>query len=55
MINTYSKEKALLPKVSNRISILYIEYAKIVQTEFSVAIVQKQKQITLPVTKITQV
>ena len=52
MINTYSKEKALLPKVSNRISILYIEYAKIVQTEFSVAIVQKQKQITLPVTQL---
>ena len=46
------KNKQLLTRAEDRISFLYIDKARIEQTEYGVAVVQKDKTIELPITTI---
>ena len=42
----------MLPRVEDRFSFLYIEYARIIQDEFSIAACQKNKKTIIPLAMV---
>ena len=45
-------DKQLLPQVKNKISFLYIEMAKITQKDYSIVIIRKEEEISIPISQI---